>query len=376
MGSSSIPERMLSNLDQSHGWCSHTASCSRLSSRVSGARTPTGSSSTTQCGPGTRSAISVASFAADADIQARLGADELAAIFDLSSTVEHVDTVFERLTNAFPPRTPHVSESGSHLASGKVREISALDSERLRLVASDRISTFDVVLATEIPDKGRVLTGLSAFWFTQTASDRPEPSALACPGRTNHGVQAARDAPDRVRRPGLPRRLRMEGLSARRCVCGHALPDGLRESERLPEPIFTPATKATTGHDENIDRSAATELVGEERFAEVERTTIELYRFASEHAARCGSSSPTRSSSSGSTRRAPSSSPTRPSRPTRLDSGRPRSTGPAPPRRRSTSNSSVTTVSRWAGTRARRGPCFPRRWSRAARKRYIEAFEL
>jgi phosphoribosylaminoimidazole-succinocarboxamide synthase len=181
-----------------------------------------------------------------------------------------------------------MSDTAVHLGSGKVRELYALDDERLLLVASDRISTFDVVLPTEIPDKGRVLTGLSAFWFAQTRELVP-----------NHLLRLREDG-----RSSECRRLEMLPIEcvvrgylsgsgwkdylATGAVCGHALPAGLVESAQLPEPIFTPATKAQTGHDENIDRDAAVELVGEERFDEAERLTLELYRFVSEHAAAHG----------------------------------------------------------------------------------------
>ena len=100
----------------------------------------------------------------------------------------------------------------THVASGKVRELYALDDERLLLVASDRISTFDVVLPTEIPDKGRVLTGLSGFWFARTKPHRPEPSARAARRRPLDRVQAPGDAADRVRRARLHHRLGLEGL--------------------------------------------------------------------------------------------------------------------------------------------------------------------
>jgi phosphoribosylaminoimidazole-succinocarboxamide synthase len=177
-----------------------------------------------------------------------------------------------------------MSEAALHVASGKVRELYALDDERLLLVASDRISTFDVVLPTEIPDKGRVLTGLSAFWFARTQA--------ICP---NHLLSLRSDG-----RSTECRRLEMlpiecvvrgylsgsgwKDYAATGSVCGHALPAGLTESAELPEPIFTPATKAVTGHDENIDRAAASELVGAGVFDEVERVSIALYRFAAEHA--------------------------------------------------------------------------------------------
>jgi phosphoribosylaminoimidazole-succinocarboxamide synthase len=176
----------------------------------------------------------------------------------------------------------------THVASGKVREIYALDDERLLLVASDRISTFDVVLPTDIPDKGRVLTGLSAFWFARTAEIVP-----------NHLLELRADG-----RSMECRRLEMlpiecvvrgyltgsgwKDYGATGEVCGHRLPAGLVESQQLPEPIFTPATKAHTGHDENITREAAAELVGAELLAEAERISIALYRHGSEWAAARG----------------------------------------------------------------------------------------
>jgi phosphoribosylaminoimidazole-succinocarboxamide synthase len=175
-------------------------------------------------------------------------------------------------------------EAALHVASGKVRELYALDDERLLLVASDRISTFDVVLPTEIPDKGRVLTGLSAFWFARTQD--------IC---ANHLLELRPDG-----RSTECRRLEMLPLEcvvrgylsgsgwkdyrATGAVCGHVPPTGLSESAELPEPIFTPSTKATTGHDENIDRAHAAELVGGELLDEVERVSIALYRFAADHA--------------------------------------------------------------------------------------------
>jgi phosphoribosylaminoimidazole-succinocarboxamide synthase len=172
----------------------------------------------------------------------------------------------------------------THVGSGKVRELYALDDDRLLLVASDRISTFDVILPTEIPDKGRVLTGVSGFWFKKTQD------VVA-----NHLLRLREDG-----RSTECRRLEMlpiecvvrgylagsgwKDYRATGEVCGHRLPTGLSESERLPEPIFTPATKAVTGHDENIDRAAAAELVGAERFEEVERTALGLYAVVSAYA--------------------------------------------------------------------------------------------
>ena len=172
----------------------------------------------------------------------------------------------------------------AHVGSGKVRELYALDDERLLLVASDRISTFDVVLPTEIPDKGRVLTGLSAFWFARTSTIVP-----------NHllGLQADGRSTECRRLEMLPLECVVRGYitgsgwkdyQATGGTSGHTLPSGLRESDRLPEPIFTPSTKADEGHDENIDLDRAAELVGPDRLQEVERVSLELYRFASAHA--------------------------------------------------------------------------------------------
>ena len=177
-----------------------------------------------------------------------------------------------------------MSDTATHVGSGKVRELYALDDDRLLLVASDRISTFDVVLPTEIPDKGRVLTGLSAFWFARTQE--------LC---ANHLLAMRSDG-----RSLECRRLEMLPLEcvvrgflagsgwkdyrATGGVCGHALPPGLRESDRLAEQIFTPSTKAHTGHDENITHDEAAELVGAERLDEVEQASLALFRLAAEYA--------------------------------------------------------------------------------------------
>jgi len=177
-----------------------------------------------------------------------------------------------------------MSETATHVASGKVREIYALDGDRLLLIASDRISTFDVILPTPIPDKGRVLTGMSAFWFARTRSLVP-----------NHLLDLGDDG-----RSTICRRLRMFPVelvvrgylsgsgwvdySASGSVCGHALPDGLRESERLPEPIVTPATKAEEGHDLNISEDEAAELCGADAYTAAREAALRLYGFASRHA--------------------------------------------------------------------------------------------
>jgi phosphoribosylaminoimidazole-succinocarboxamide synthase len=177
-----------------------------------------------------------------------------------------------------------IPEAATHVASGKVREIYALEDGSLALVASDRISTFDVVLPTPIPDKGRVLTGLSAFWFARTRGLVP-----------NHLIRLGEDGRTMVcrRLQMLPIECVVRGYLAGSgwkdyretgAVCGHALPEGLEEASRLPEPIFTPATKAAAGHDENIDERRAAALCGEERFRIAKEASLALYRFASEHA--------------------------------------------------------------------------------------------
>ena len=169
-----------------------------------------------------------------------------------------------------------------HVASGKVRELFALDDERLLLVASDRISTFDVVLPTEIPDKGRVLTGLAAFWFARTRHLVPNHLlALREDGRSTECRRLEMLPVECVVRGYLSGSGWKDYLSTG-ATSGHALPSGMRESDQLPEPIFTPATKAQSGHDENIDAEQASELVGRERFREVEHVALALY----EHAAR------------------------------------------------------------------------------------------
>ena len=176
------------------------------------------------------------------------------------------------------------------LASGKVREIYDLDDELL-IVASDRISTYDVVHPTPIPGKGAVLTGLSAFWFERTAS------ILA-----NHVVAVTDGVPEEARgRAMVVRKLRMlpvecvvrgyitgsgwKDYQATGSVSGITLPEGLRESDRLPQPLFTPSTKADVGHDEAIDFERSAELIGDRELAErVRDVSIELYEFAAEHA--------------------------------------------------------------------------------------------
>src|SRR5919205_1686645 len=177
-----------------------------------------------------------------------------------------------------------MSESTLHVGSGKVRELYALDDERLLLTASDRISTFDVVLPTEIPDKGRVLTGLSAFWFARTRALVPNHLLGLRPDGRSMECRRLEMLPIECVVRGYITGSGWKDYLASGATSGHVLPEGLRESEQLPEPIFTPSTKALEGHDENIDLEQAAELVGADRLREVERVSLELYGFASEHA--------------------------------------------------------------------------------------------
>ncbi|MDX6487018.1 MAG: phosphoribosylaminoimidazole-succinocarboxamide synthase [Gaiellaceae bacterium] len=176
----------------------------------------------------------------------------------------------------------------THVASGKVRELYALDDDRLLLVASDRISTFDVILPTEIPDKGRVLTGLSGFWFALLHDVVPNHMLAIRDDARSMECQRLKMLPIECVVRGYLAGSGWKDYQATGSTSGHTLPEGLRESDKLPAPIFTPATKAETGHDENISKAQAAELVGEERLAEVERICIALYTTAANHAATRG----------------------------------------------------------------------------------------
>jgi phosphoribosylaminoimidazole-succinocarboxamide synthase len=177
------------------------------------------------------------------------------------------------------------------LASGKVREIYEGAERTLLIVASDRISTYDVVHPTPIPDKGRVLTGLSTFWFERTRGIVP-----------NHFVSVTDGVPEEARgRAMVVRRLEMlpvecvvrgylsgsgwKDYQSTGAVSGIELRPGLSESDQLPEPIFTPSTKAEVGHDEAIDFERAAALIGSRRLAErVRDVSIHLYSYAADHA--------------------------------------------------------------------------------------------
>lgn len=179
-------------------------------------------------------------------------------------------------------------EQAQHLASGKVREVFALDSDRVLLVASDRISVFDVVLPTDIPDKGRVLTGISGFWFRRTREIVPNHLlGLRADGRTSECRKLEMLPLECVVR-GYLAGSGWKDYQRSGQIAGHALPPGLVESDRLPDPIFTPSTKALVGHDETVDRARGAELVGEERYAELEEVSLALYRFAAAYAAERG----------------------------------------------------------------------------------------
>ena len=186
------------------------------------------------------------------------------------------------------------------LHRGKVRETYRVDDERLLLVATDRLSAFDVVFDQPIPDKGRVLTRLSAWWFDRLASLGPSHFLSVAPD----------DLPDGARTPELAGRAMLVRRADRvdaECVVrgylagsgwaeyrrsgmvgGHRLPEGLREADRLPEPIFTPSTKAEVGHDENISRETLAEMVGAELARELEDRSIALYQAGARRAEEVG----------------------------------------------------------------------------------------
>ena len=179
-------------------------------------------------------------------------------------------------------------DAAVHVGSGKVRELFALDDDRLLLVASDRVSTFDVVLPTEIPDKGLVLTGLSAFWFARTRQIVPNHLLELRPDGRSMECRRLEMLPIECVVRGFLAGSGWKDYRATGTVCGHVLPDGLVESAQLPAPIFTPSTKATTGHDENIDRDEALQLIDGELFDAAERASLALYAFASHYARRRG----------------------------------------------------------------------------------------
>ena len=187
-------------------------------------------------------------------------------------------------------------------ASGKVRDLYRVDNEHLLFVATDRISAFDYVLATGIPNKGRVLTQLSLFWFDfledvvhnhlVTADVERYPRSLQAHdsllrGRSMLVVRAEMVAVECVVRGYLSGSAWKE-YQAGGTVCGIPLPPGLKESEKLPEPIFTPSTKATSGHDENISFSEMKRLAGPKLSEELRDLSLGIYRKAADYAAERG----------------------------------------------------------------------------------------
>jgi phosphoribosylaminoimidazole-succinocarboxamide synthase len=186
-----------------------------------------------------------------------------------------------------------------HIGSGKVRELYRMDDDRLLLVASDRISAYDVVLPQPIPDKGKVLTALSQHWLESTrdicpnhmvsvrAADLPDIDGTDVAGRAMVCWQAE----------PLPIEFVVRGYLAGsgwreyqvgRSVCGHELPDGLLESSKLPRPILTPATKATSGHDENITETQAAEMIGKQHYDAAREYALAIYERAAQQAANKG----------------------------------------------------------------------------------------
>jgi phosphoribosylaminoimidazole-succinocarboxamide synthase len=188
------------------------------------------------------------------------------------------------------------------LTSGKVRDVYQLDDERLLFVATDRISAFDYVLATGIPHKGRVLTQISLFWFDFLSDVVPNHVVTADVERY---PQALRKYDDQLRgRSMIVQRAEMfpvecvvrgyisgsawKEYQATGKVCGIALPAGLRESEAFPEPIFTPATKAVSGHDENISFARMCEILGAETSSHLRDITLRIYNKAAAYARQRG----------------------------------------------------------------------------------------
>ena len=196
--------------------------------------------------------------------------------------------------NPGDPRTtgPALHASGGFVRSGKVRDLFEVD-HALLLVASDRLSAFDVVLPTPIPDKGRVLTGLSRFWFTETADlihnhlMSTNPDSLPWDFTDDAGKRELRGRMMLCRRANvLPVEIIVRGYVAGSgwkdyqrtgSICGIELPPGLRESDRLPQPIFAPSTKAEVGHDENIGFDAMVQLIGGEMAERVRDIAVDLY---------------------------------------------------------------------------------------------------
>jgi phosphoribosylaminoimidazole-succinocarboxamide synthase len=183
------------------------------------------------------------------------------------------------------------------LHRGKVRDVYEIDDERLLLVATDRLSAFDCVLPTLIPRKGEVLTQISAFWFRQLSDISPNhlitveleemPEQLAhyeeLRGRSTL-VKRTRVFPVEAVVRGYLEGSGWKEYQEKGSICGHELPPGLRQCDKLPSPVFTPATKAAEGHDENIDFDRFREIVGENVGTQLRHTSLRLYDAAAEYA--------------------------------------------------------------------------------------------
>jgi len=182
-----------------------------------------------------------------------------------------------------------------HHCTGKVRDLYEVGHDRMLMVASDRISVFDVVLGDEIPDKGRALTALSDFWFEHTASiwpnhvvsadptDLPETAGPDVAGRAML-VRAAQTVPLECIARGYLFGSAWSEYEERGTVCGARLPAGLAQAEQLPEPIFTTTTKAEAGHDETLTDAQAAALVGDDVFEQCREATLAIYGAGAEHA--------------------------------------------------------------------------------------------
>jgi phosphoribosylaminoimidazole-succinocarboxamide synthase len=184
------------------------------------------------------------------------------------------------------------------LHRGKVRDVYALDAEHMLIVTSDRLSAFDVVLPDPIPDKGRVLTEISNFWFERTrhivqnhltglpvAQFIQDPAERAMLAHRAIVVRRLRALPVEAVVRGYVIGSGWKEYQASGAICGIELPKGLRQADRLPEPIFTPATKAAVGeHDENVSFDAIATTIGRDLAEKVRRTALSIYTFAAEHA--------------------------------------------------------------------------------------------
>jgi phosphoribosylaminoimidazole-succinocarboxamide synthase len=180
----------------------------------------------------------------------------------------------------------------THVGSGKVRELFEVGEDRLLLVATDRISAYDVIMNEPIPDKGKVLTGLSHHWFevmrdipnhmiSVKAADLPDVGMDDLPGRAML-CRRAEPLPLEFVVRGYLSGSGWKEYKSTQAVCGHKLPEGLTESDRLPQPILTPATKAVTGHDENITEAQAAEVVGDRDYTAARDYALAIYTKAAE----------------------------------------------------------------------------------------------